>query len=709
MSLTYSPRAQGAIEYLLIIGAALLVVVIVIIAMSAIAASGKDTVGDGNSTLTTVYDQLKRIDDSNPSSPFSLCANPYCLALNLSGSGSVVASPAGSNYGSGSSYAVGFSSIVSTLTLTATPQSGYSTSWSGCTVDVNPNVCTLNLDSNKTVSVTFNPPAPTTVLLTVGIPTNGTITGAGINCGSDCEEQIDVGTSITLTATPNTGATFNSWSGCTSVSGNVCTVLMNSAKSVSATFNPPVSSYLLTVASSAMGVISTAVLDINCGALCSKNYSSGSSVVLTATPNAGYTFGSWSGCTSVSGNVCTVLMNSAKSVSATFNQVSYLLTVTPPINGVISTAVLDINCGALCSKNFTSGTNVTLTATPFAGYVFGSWTGCTTTTGNSCTVGMTSAKTVSATFNLSGLSLTGLKAYYKLDGNFIDASGVGNNGRIPSDTLIGSSLVNDTPYAPYFGYYDEDGNHYSISEELGYYADYSMYYVKFNSGALNGNTFSISDAYYSCWDYWPCMTFTSEDLPSSGDKFSVYKYAEGSAPSFVTGKLGQGAQFNGSTSQLGLGTGVSGSFDISNEATYTAWVKLNGPGKGHILNKWVSGQEDKALYFDSSGRILISIFDGGYSMVSSPTALETTQWHFIVGTYSAAGTKIYTDGNMVNSSSDTGALNSSGEMFMGNNLSRSDWTTGFAGTLDEVSIWNRALTQSEITFLYNSGAGRSIK
>ena len=50
------------------------------------------------------------------------------------------------------------------------------------------------------------------------------------------------------------------------------------------------------------------------------------------------------------------------------------------------------------SEVYSSGTNVTLTATPQVGSSFAGWTGACTGTG-SCVIPMTSAKSVTATFN----------------------------------------------------------------------------------------------------------------------------------------------------------------------------------------------------------------------------------------------------------------------------------------------------------------------
>jgi len=66
---------------------------------------------------------------------------------------------------------------------------------------------------------------------------NGTVTGPGINCGSDCQETYPSGTSVTLTATAASGSTFAGWSGCDSTSGNQCNLTMNANRTVTATFN----------------------------------------------------------------------------------------------------------------------------------------------------------------------------------------------------------------------------------------------------------------------------------------------------------------------------------------------------------------------------------------------------------------------------------------------------------------------------------------
>ena len=68
-------------------------------------------------------------------------------------------------------------------------------------------------------------------------------------------------------------------------------------------------------------------------------------------------------------------------------------------SGAVTSSPAGISCGATCSASYTNGTSVTLTATAASGSTFSSWTGCDSVSGSTCTVTMSTAKSVSATFN----------------------------------------------------------------------------------------------------------------------------------------------------------------------------------------------------------------------------------------------------------------------------------------------------------------------
>ncbi len=170
-----------------------------------------------------------------------------------------------------------------------------------------------------------------------------------------------------------------------------------------ASYAPPgSSSFALTVSKtgSGSGTVTSNPSGINCGGTCSANYSSGTNVTLSASPTSPSTFGGWSGACSGTGT-CIVSMTAARSVTATFNGTSsYALTVAKSGSGsgTVTSNPSGINCGSTCSASYSSGTAVTLSASPASGSTFGGWSGACTGTG-SCIVTMTTARSVTATFN----------------------------------------------------------------------------------------------------------------------------------------------------------------------------------------------------------------------------------------------------------------------------------------------------------------------
>ncbi len=78
-----------------------------------------------------------------------------------------------------------------------------------------------------------------------------------------------------------------------------------------------------------------------------------------------------------------------------------ILTVTRNGNGsgTVISSPAGISCGSACSTNYASGTSVTLTATAAAGSTFGGWGGACSGTSTTCTIAMTTAQNVTATFN----------------------------------------------------------------------------------------------------------------------------------------------------------------------------------------------------------------------------------------------------------------------------------------------------------------------
>jgi hypothetical protein len=141
------------------------------------------------------------------------------------------------------------------------------------------------------------------------------------------------------------------------------------------------------------------------GSDCTETYAYGTVVPLTATPDANYDFSGWTGACSGAG-ACSVTMTAARTVGATFTIQRHTLTVTAPTNGTITaTGIACGTGGSDCTEAYDYGTVVPLTATPGTGYDLGGWTGACSGAG-ACSVTMTGARTVGATFTIQRYALT---------------------------------------------------------------------------------------------------------------------------------------------------------------------------------------------------------------------------------------------------------------------------------------------------------------
>lgn len=149
----------------------------------------------------------------------------------------------------------------------------------------------------------------------------GTVTSSpgGINCGSDCAEDYANGMDVWLYQTPYVGSSFAGWAGDCSGTGG-CHLVMNSPKTVTATFNSAYYNLSVTTSGSGTGTVISSPTGINCPGDCAEVYPAQTSVQLTATPGPNSSFGGWSGDADCVDGV--VLMSASRSCTATFNSTS---------------------------------------------------------------------------------------------------------------------------------------------------------------------------------------------------------------------------------------------------------------------------------------------------------------------------------------------------------------------------------------------------
>lgn len=214
--------------------------------------------------------------------------------------------------------------------------------------DLSGKTCNVGTPEQGTVVVSYGNagaismrcvPSTLHALTIVAEGSGGTISSdpAGIDCGADCSQSYPHGTQVTLTANyPAHRAIFEGWSGACSGTANTCTVTMDAAKSVLATFSPGYelvifvdslhNPYYSWPADWGTGNVATATPrgEFSCGvtggegATCRTVIHAGTQLTLTATPHPNDRFAGWGYSCAGTEPTCTITMNRSHWIRAQF-------------------------------------------------------------------------------------------------------------------------------------------------------------------------------------------------------------------------------------------------------------------------------------------------------------------------------------------------------------------------------------------------------
>jgi hypothetical protein len=379
--------------------------------------------------LVTLITGSLGISDSSgnllvPNSPegytWSFKTEPAILTITKAGTGNgIVSSSTGTllwidNIGT-STYA-DYSTQV-TLAATADPGSSF-TGWSGegCS---GTGTCTVTMTAARNVTAIFTLSSTLSLTVTKAGTGGGTVTA---NTGTltwvantGTATYAEYGTQVTLSATADTGSTFLGWSGEGCSGTGTCTVTMTGARNVTAAFMNNSNLLTITKAGTGTGIVSASTGTLvwlgSTGTVTYADY--GIQITLTATAAPGSMFTGWSGEGCSGTGTCTVSMTVARNVTATFMYNSYSLTVTKAGtgNGIVTASAGTLlwfgNTGSATYTDY--GIQVTLAAAADPGSTFIGWSGGCSGSG-SCTVIMTEARNVTATFMYNSNVLTVTKA-----------------------------------------------------------------------------------------------------------------------------------------------------------------------------------------------------------------------------------------------------------------------------------------------------------
>jgi len=222
------------------------------------------------------------------------------------------------------------------------------------------------------------------------------------------------------------------------------------------------------------------------------------------------------------------------------------------------------------------------------------------------------------------------------------------------------------------------------------------------------------------------LTLDDTTLPSASanvgadgtyENFTVGDLAKAPAPALGSGSSVEFRRMGPPHQGINLGDTVVGGQDA---VSMSAWVRFDNLGADHtIASKGSFGGNQPLLFWrdDDNGNgpenntIAIMVTDTAERRaVGADGVLNNTGWHHVAFTYetnTVGGLRVYVDGFQTGSSVDTGPGGfpiSANDLVLGIQSVSPSNDKAFDGNMDDVSIWDHALSASDITYLARGGS-----
>jgi hypothetical protein len=279
----------------------------------------------------------------------------------------------------------------------------------------------------------------------------------------------------------------------------------------------------------------------------------------------------------------------------------------------------------------------------------------------------------------------------------------------PTSNADGTPL-NDL--AGYIIYYGQSSTNYGATVDVGNATTYTL------SGLAGGQRYYFAVTAYDTSQNKSAFSneaslITPIDPPTSSGLVAAFNFDEGSGLKVndVSGNANHGTISGATWTSLGrygkalvfdgvndwVSINDSPSLDLTTRMTLEAWVypTVTPTGWRTVIQKEQSGGAVYYLHANSDqNRPATGVYIGGEKILYGGTRLVTNTWKHLATTYDGSRQRLYVNGVEVSNRAQTGQmLVSSGSVRIGGN---SVWGEFFKGRIDEVRIYNRALTASAI-------------
>ena|GEM_PF-1724561 len=184
-------------------------------------------------------------------------------------------------------------------------------------------------------------------------------------------------------------------------------------------------------------------------------------------------------------------------------------------------------------------------------------------------------------------------------------------------------------------------------------------------------------------------------------------------PNWVEGRLGAALYFDGADNYINCGRDEV--FDINDQITVSAWIQVYWFDKQWqtIISKGDSAwrlqrmAELDTIAFHLNGITLANEEARAHSGVDGMSNVNDGEWHHLVGVYDGQMLCLYTDGMLDKALAAEGSIaKNTYNVVIGENIERRG--RFFYGLIDEVAVFNNALTAEEVRKLHSEGCASFI-
>ena len=186
-------------------------------------------------------------------------------------------------------------------------------------------------------------------------------------------------------------------------------------------------------------------------------------------------------------------------------------------------------------------------------------------------------------------------------------------------------------------------------------------------------------------------------------------FVDGARCGNVSGRFNEGCEFDGDDDYIDAGT--DSSLDFTDTFAVSVWINPDTKGDFEIvIGRWATSPgHDWVLNFENQADQLLKFgirqSDGNID-VATLSPIPTNEWTHIVGVYDGTDILIYMNGVVQETTPASGNIDNDGAILSIG--SAGDSTLPFNGAIDEVAIYNRSLSASEVYEMYNRLKGRFI-